>query len=133
MYQANIKTSQHVWEKQNLITLSKNGRMFDEMLCKNCGMKGRRYNFEFVEVSETYKYENVHSCPKATQPDIPKKIEVINCRAVGKAFKNLEPGTIHDVVTPPTGYKNDHTGVWVMGVSEPVKLLTGEFTPIKNI
>lgn len=130
MYHSNVKTSQHDWEKKNLVTVARRGRMFDEMVCKNCGMKGRRYRFDTVEVSETYKSENVHLCPKAKQSELPEKIKVIKCTAFGTAFSNLEPGTIHDVVTPPEGYKNDHTGVWVMGVGEPVKLLMGEFSSL---
>lgn len=128
MIQSNIRTSQHDWEKKNLITINRRGKMFDEMVCKNCGMKGRRYGFESVEVSENYKIENVHLCPKAPKKEIPKRVKVILCTAHGKKFSNLTPHSEHEVVTPPDGYKNDHTGVWVMGVGEPVKLLTGEFT-----
>lgn len=130
MYKSNIKTSQHVWEKKNLVTVNRHGKMFDEMVCKNCKMKGRRYGFEYVEVSEKYKFDNVHLCPKAEPIEIPIKVKVTRCNAYGKVFSNLLPGSEHDVLTPPTGYKNDHEGVWVMGVGEPVKLLPGEFTKI---
>lgn len=130
MYQSNIETSQHDWEKQNLVTISRRGKMFDEMVCANCGMKGRRYGFESVEVSENYKFENVHLCPKAKPVEIPEKVRVTNCTALGKAFENLTPNSIHEIVTPPSGYKNDHTGVWVMGVGEPVKLLSNEFVSV---
>ena len=132
MYQSVIKTSGHVWEKQNLVTINSRGKMYDQMVCKNCGMKGRRYGFTAVEVSENYKFENVHRCPKAKAIKLPEKVKVIRCTANGKAFSNLLPDTIHEVVTPPNGYKNDHTGVWVMGVEEPVKLLTGEFVPVSS-
>ena len=71
MYQSSIKTSQHVWEKKNLVTVNSRGRMFDEMVCKNCGMKGRR------EVSENYKLGNVHLCPKATPIKIPNNVSGI--------------------------------------------------------
>jgi hypothetical protein len=127
MYQSNIKTSQHVWEKQNLVTKATRKGLFDEMVCENCGMKGRRYGFETVEVSESYKIESVNFCPKAKKPKIPKIVKVTYCRAHGRVFENITPNSIHDVVEPPKGYKNDHTGVWVMGVGEPVKLITGEF------
>lgn len=130
MYQSNIKTAQHVWEKQNLVTVNRRGKMFDEMVCKNCKMKGRRFGFESVEVSENYKFENVHLCPKAKPIEIPEKVKVTNCTASGKSFGNLTPNSIHQVVTPPSGYKNDHTGVWVMGVGEPVKLLSNEFVSV---
>lgn len=127
MYQSNIKTSQHKWEKKNLVTVNSRGRMFDQMVCEYCGMNGRRYGFESVEVSENYKLENVHLCPKAPQKEIPQKIKVIRCVAYGKVFSNLLPNSEHEVINPPKPYKNDHSGVWVMGFGEPVKLLTGEF------
>lgn len=130
MYQSNIKTSQHVWEKQNLVTVNRRGKMFDEMVCKNCKMKGQRFGFESVEVSENYKFENVHLCPNAEPIEIPEKVKVTNCTASGKAFGNLTPNSIHEIVAPPSGYKNDHTGVWVMGVGEPVKLLSNEFVSV---
>lgn len=127
MYQSNIKTSGHTWEKQNLVTITSKGKMYDKMICKNCGMKGIRYGFTSVEVSEKYKFENVNRCPKAEHVSVPKMVRVIKCTAFGKQFSNILPDTIHDVVNPPQGYKNDHTGIWVMGVGEPVKLVTGEF------
>jgi hypothetical protein len=132
MYRSNIKTSQHNWVKQNLVTVSRGGKMFDEMICSNCKMKGRRYDFVSVEVSEKYKSENVHLCPKADPIVIPKKIKVIRCMANGNAFKNINPDSVHEVVTPPVGYKNDHTGVWVMGVGEPVKLLRNEYNELES-
>lgn len=132
MYQSDIKTSGHVWEKQNLVTISKKGKMYDEMVCRNCGMKGKRFGFVSVEVSGSYSRKNVDRCPKAVKPDTPVKVKVTYCTAMGKQFENLTPGSEHEVVTTPDGYKNDHTGVWVMGVGEPVKLLTGEFVKIND-
>jgi hypothetical protein len=127
MYQSDIKTAQHDWEKQNLVTIGKGGKMFDQMVCRNCGMKGRRYGFTTVEVSGSYKRESVYLCPKAKPIVVPERVKVTRCTAAGEQFSNLTPESVHDVVTPPDGYKNDHTGVWVMGVGEPVKLLTNEF------
>lgn len=103
--------------------------MFDEMVCKNCGMKGKRFGFESVEVSERYKIESVNLCPKSAPVKIPTKITIKKCYANGKIFSNLTPGSVHEVVTPPLNYKNDHTGVWVMGLGEPVKVLASEYNP----
>jgi len=130
MYQSNIKNSHHNWEKQNLVTKMSRRGGYDEMICSNCGMKGRRYGFETVEVSETYKLENVNLCPKAKLAEIPEKIRITYCTAQGKQFENLTPDSIHQIVTPPENYKNDHTGVWVMGIGEPVKVLPEEFIRI---
>lgn len=89
-------------------------------------MKGKIFNFSTVEVSEKYKIESVKLCPKA-ELRIPKKVKVTLCLAFSEKFSNLKPGSIHEVVTPPEGYENDHTGVWVMGVGETVKLLADEY------
>ncbi len=49
MYNSNIKTCQHRWIKKNLVTISRKGKMFDEVVCEYCNMKGRRYGFESVK------------------------------------------------------------------------------------
>lgn len=56
------------------------------------------------------------------------EVEVIECRAFGKAFENLTPGSKHIV----TKISNSSLGdglfdVWVRGVGDFVKLLHGEF------
>jgi len=64
--------------------------------------------------------------------DIPKQVKVTLCIAVGKRFRfaNLTPYSIHNVITPLNGYNNDATGVWVMGIGTPVKLLSNEYVEI---
>lgn len=131
MYTVSITQSRHNWEKQNLVTLKGRKGYYDTMVCSNCGMTGRRYNFEFIEIYDRYDFKKASLCPKVKPVDIPEKVKVTVCGAFGPAFKNLTPDSIHYVVTPPDGYLNDHTGVWVMGVGEPVKLLVGEFTEEK--
>lgn len=130
MYHVDIKESLHEWEKTNLVTKSTRGKSFDEVVCKNCQMKGRRYNLGQVSISETYSKDKVFLCPKATLREVAKKVRVTFCSAHGKIFGNLTPGSEHEVVTPPGDYKNDHTGVWVMGIGEPVKLLSNEFVEL---
>lgn len=99
------------------------------MICKNCGIKGRRYRLDIVYVSESYSCSKAFECPTPTYK-IPKRVKVTFCKAVGSRFLNLTPNSEHDVVEPPKGYKNDETGVWVMGVGDRVKLLSDEFTVI---
>lgn len=130
MYSCNIKTSQHDWVKINLITKSGYKGHYDIVECSNCKMKGKRINFENIEVAETYKKENIFLCPKRKPIAIPKKVKVTFCNALGNIFGNLTPNSIHEVIEPPFAYKNDHTGVWVMGVGEKVKLLTSEFVSV---
>jgi hypothetical protein len=133
MYQSFIETSGHEWDKKNLVSITKNGGIYDEMVCKNCKMEGRRYGFITVEVPETYKVADVHDCPKAKPIEVPEIVMVTRCTALGNIFGNLTPGTVHDVVEPPTGEKNDRKGVWVMGVGQPVKLLVGEFVDVAKL
>lgn len=127
MYYSNIRDSRHSWQKQNLVTIKGRRGHYDLVVCANCKMKGRRYGFETVEVAETYKVDNVYLCPKAPTEQKAKQVRVLYCMAQGRQFANLTPGSIHEVVTAPEPYKDDHKGLWVMGIGEPVKLLNGEF------
>ena len=62
----------------------------------------------------------------------PKRIRIKYCTAFGEVFKNLTPGSEHNVIKPPPLYKNDRKGVWVMGVGEAVKVLNGEYEVIEE-
>lgn len=56
------------------------------------------------------------------------KVVVIECRASGKAFENLTPGSEHVVVKIVNSVLADGLfDVWVRGVGDFVKLLHGEF------
>lgn len=71
------------------------------------------------------------------KPHIPektgKKIEINNFEGFSPEFKNLTEGSIHEVIGTPERYKGTETleGVWVMGVTEPVKVLRKEFIYVK--
>ena len=132
MYKSDIKTSLHDWEKQNLVTISKGKKPYDEMVCRQCGMKGKRYNFTEVEVSGTYKEANAKRGPQAPALPAMGKIQITRKGFGGGAFANLLEGSIHAVITPPEGYYNDATGKWVMGVGEPVRVLPREFIDVKD-
>lgn len=45
--------------------------------------------------------------------------------AFGPEFNNIKPGQIHEVVQEGS---KALPGVWIMGVTEPVRLLKGEYT-----
>lgn len=129
MYKVDIKKGGHTWEKQNLVTVTKAGGSYDEMRCSNCGIKGRRYDLANVSVSENYSMSKVYNCPKQKEQPLPVRIRITDCRANGKIFSNLIPGSEHDVVSAPKG-QNNNGGVWVMGVGEPVKVLDNEFESV---
>jgi hypothetical protein len=122
--------SGHNWEKTNLTTILRNKKMFDEYICKNCGLKGKSYNIETIEFKDNVSDAKIDLCQKASSFIVPKKIRITTCRAIGKQFENLTPDSEHLVITPPKSYKNDRSGVWVMGIGEPVKVLSNEFIVI---
>lgn len=130
MYYVLINESNHVWEKKNLVTIFKNGKHYDEYQCKNCGMKGKRYSLEVIVISGRVNSNHLYNCKNYNAKKLPAAVRVIFCEAVGSQFSNLAPGSVHTVITPPAGYKNDYTGVWVMGNGEPVKLLKKEYDEI---
>jgi len=132
MYHVSIKKSRHNWDKKNLVSKPGKKGHYDEVECTNCGIKGRRYGFTEVSISESYSKEKAFNCPKAPPLCIPERIKITFCTASGRAFGNLIPGSEHDVLEcPPEPYKNDNSGVWVMGVGEPVKVLREEFVEVK--
>jgi len=125
MYYIDLGSGGHKFEKQNLVTQSSRRGGFDKYKCSYCGMLGTSRTLGGLEVSETYKKDNVLLCHKAPPP--PQRIKITRCTASGPAFKNILPGTEHDVIEPPAGYANTATGVWVQGSGEPVKVLSNEY------
>jgi hypothetical protein len=95
------------------------------MKCSKCGIEGKRHTFNTITLKASYSLEKINNCNGVH--DIPQKIQITLCTAHGEKFSNLTPDSTHLVVTPPTGQRNDSSGVWVMGVGEPVKVLYNEF------
>ena len=60
-----------------------------------------------------------------------EKIQITECKAFGKDFENLTPGSIHEVLNAPEGARTEG-GVWVLGVGEPVFVLDGECKRVYN-
>lgn len=59
------------------------------------------------------------------------KVKIIRCNAVGPEFVDIKPGSIHEVVPAPKKYPR-YDGVWVMGKSEEVRLLEGEYIVVQD-
>lgn len=118
-----IKAGGHVWEKQNMVTISKKRRHYDQMKCSVCGLQGKVYSLGQIDI-QVRSAKKGFAC-KAYKAPI--KIQITICRAVGDRFSNLTPGSEHAIIEPPHGYRNDGTGVWVQGVGEPVKVLPEEY------
>ena len=117
----NFNQGGHSWEKTNLVT--RDGKeLYDTYKCRLCGLKAKMISLGVLKISERSQ-KKIELCPgrkRATQ------IRIIECVAVGSQFANLIPGSIHDIIDPPSGYDNKG-GQWVMGVGEPVKVLFLEF------
>jgi len=119
----NRRETTHDFEKQNLVTLKDRKGLYDLYKCSECGLTGKAYTLTEITVSERIKSASA-SCPKAKKT---QRIKITFCHAVGKAFANLTPGSVHDVVETPADDSGRLAGVWVMGVGEPVKVLVDEY------
>ena len=120
----NRQTTNHNFEKQNLVTLQDRKGMYDLYTCTACGLTGKSYNLTEITISERFKSAS-ETCPKAPKA---KQIKITTgIHATGRQFANLIPGTVHDVVATPKDDSGRLAGVWVMGVGEPVKVLVGEY------
>ncbi len=125
-----INNSPHDWEKQNLMTIPDKNGSYDLMLCKSCGIKGKRRNFTQIEVKETYSAKKTLKCIEKRLTE--GRVRVINCTAVGYIFSNLTPKSEHDIIPVPKGESDNLPGIWVQGVGHPIKLLKGEYEVIEN-
>ena len=95
--------------------------------CKRCGVTGKSYRLGTIEIPERSipKMQLCQGIHRATS------IKIIRCGACGEEFRALVPGSIHQVVSPPEGQDNKR-GEWVMGKTEPVLVLFGEFQYLKE-
>lgn len=120
----NMSESNHIWIKENLVTVRKGGLPHDKFKCSKCGVRGKSYMLGVIEVDGRVK--NPDSCKAA---ETPKKIKITNCHATGRPFNNAIPESVHDVIDPPKGseYPNGTGGVWIMGEGEPIRILFGEY------
>ena len=87
----------HRWDKKNLVTQEDRKGQYDLLRCKFCGIEGKRYSLDTIQVYDRY-VKKIDCCPKAPRG---KQIKVVRMTS--------------------------ERGVWVMGCGEPVLLLFGEF------
>lgn len=118
----------HQWEKQNLVTLGQK-KSYDLYKCKRCGITGKVYTLGYITIKEADVKKMQKCLDKGHKKSTFKQIRVVNCRAVGPQFQNMIPGSIHNIVPPPSGQSSER-GEWVMGAGEPILLLAGEYTYI---
>jgi hypothetical protein len=58
---------------------------------------------------------------------IGKKIRIKQCWTIGHQYNKLFPKSIHTVISPKEHERNGDGGVWVQGITEPVKVHFDEF------
>ena len=128
MYIIALNDTNHDFEKKNLVTIRGKRGGYDNMICKNCGMKGKRYSLATIEIGKNYSEKNVFDCKNAPKIETTKRIKITNKpNVMNNAFDNCIIGSEHNVIPTPKGEKIDNRGVWIQGVGEPIKLLTNEF------
>ena len=119
----------HDFEKQNLTTQMDRHGCYDIYKCTRCGISGKSRRLGIIELKDNVSDEKLSQCSYLQ----PKFIRVIKCGAVGKAFLNLTPGSIHEILPTPTAHVNSKLkGVWVYGNGEAVKLLVGEYEYVEK-
>ncbi len=64
-----------------------------------------------------------------------RKIEIRGFQGFSREFVNLKEGSIHEVIETPKRYEHKvlQSGVWVMGVTEPVLVLTREYINVDQV
>ena len=124
MIKQSFETGHHEWEKQNNVTRKYGKKLYDIYRCKHCGIEGKSYQIGTISIQNKF-YKKAPCCPGVQQKK-PTKLKVLCCTAFSPEFDNIIKGCILDILPPPPGEDNK-LGEWVMGVSQPVLLLDGEF------
>ncbi len=125
MIYQDIKKGGHIWEKQNLITKFSKRGAYDIYRCSKCGLTGISRQLGRIEI-DGRRIKIAQKCPHATHTSNKgRTIKITRCTAIGKAFENCIPNSVHKLITPPSDRPQDE--YWIQGVGEPVRLLIGEF------
>ena len=129
----------HTWEKTNLITIYKDKQVYNTYQC-SCGLKGKRHGLSDRIFIESGNFDFLQQCPNAemirtTSPKgVDRFIKIIHCFTSGPQFQNCTDGSVHKIISPPENWSIEAktSGVCIMGISEPIRLLDNEFKNINN-
>lgn len=127
MIHQSLEAGGHQWTKTNLVTQIRG----DHFKCE-CGAEGWSKQLGVIALAEKHK-KKAKKCPVHNKDHKAKEIRVTLCTASGPEFEGLTPQSVHKTVPCPEEHKGKNlTGVWVMGRTEPVRLLPAEFIVTKN-
>lgn len=120
----------HKFAKTNFVTQWDKIGLYDEWICENCGIKGKKYSLAntlfFPENTPDSLLKNCSGSSEFKDNYVGKSVVISTFTGEGSAFANITPDSVHQIVIPPQGYFNGDNGVWVMGIGEPVKILNRE-------
>jgi hypothetical protein len=61
-----VEAPDHVWRKQNLITIIRGSQAYDVMRCERCGITAKRFGLSGVVRDSKYKAKKYIKCTKNT-------------------------------------------------------------------
>lgn len=124
----NLEDTDHDFDKINLFTQTGG---YDTYRCK-CGLEGKRNSLSPI-LNITGKASLIAKCPNAKPKEAVtvERVRITNFEGCSSEFKNLTNGSEHDVVACPKEHQSKYgSDVWVMGMTEPVRLLEHEYENI---
>lgn len=70
--------------------------------------------------------------PTPRPPNTGQKIKIQNFQGFSSEFVNLTEGSVHEVIEVPEefSHRKDIKGVWVWGITEPVRVLPEEYVKL---
>jgi len=117
-----FRNTTHVFRKT---TLHGKRDHSDDYRCELCGIKANRPAFaDYVTIRTSSG--TPHLCKKHVAVTTGTIIQITACGMFSTEAEPLTPGSVHATLAPPPGEANT-PGVWVMGKTEPVRLLVGEY------
>lgn len=135
MYNHDYPMHEHDFEKQNLVSIIKGGRIYDHYKCKNCGCEGKRYELSSFVVG---RVRNNHKPkPRCTTPKVvefkQRKVQII---AELMSF-GIKKGQTYDTVACPSEYSYNPdmvASIWVFSKqrNEHCRLLPTEYKFIND-
>lgn len=109
----------------------------DSVVCSLCSTVIKKKNYSrhlgsLKHISNEIDYEESLKKEAELKEQKLGVVRIKRCTGASPEFDKMIPDSKHNIVEPPKGYHNDSKGVWVMGITEKVRLLTHEFYMIES-